>query len=72
MTGVDKLHTTTSRSGPVPRTTQNVGHESRRVESGRDWLDNNGVNLLMAATMSIGAMGIAQCYWGLDVADLLV
>ncbi|RMJ21018.1 DUF92 domain-containing protein [Aspergillus sp. HF37] len=33
--------------------------ESRRVESGRDVLDNNAVNVLMAATMSVGAMGIA-------------
>lgn len=33
--------------------------ESRRVESGRDVLDNNAVNVLMAGTMSVGAMGIA-------------
>lgn len=47
-------------------------HESRRLETGHDWLDNNGVNLLMAATMSVGAMGIAQWFWGLDVFELLV
>ena len=35
------------------------GHESRRIECGRDVLDNNAVNVLMAATMSLGAMGIA-------------
>lgn len=46
--------------------------ESRRLETGHDWLDNNGVNLLMAATMSVGAMGIAQWFWGLDVFELLV
>ncbi|KAJ6184192.1 hypothetical protein N7519_005493 [Penicillium mononematosum] len=45
--------------------------ESRRLETGHDWLDNNGVNLLMAATMSIGAMGIAQWFWELDVFELL-
>ncbi|KAJ5141850.1 hypothetical protein N7526_002845 [Penicillium atrosanguineum] len=30
------------------------GHESRRIETGHDWLDNNGVNTLMAALMSLG------------------
>ncbi|QQK40491.1 DUF92 domain protein [Penicillium digitatum] len=52
----------------VPEETQ----ESRCLETGHDWLDNNGVNLLMAATMSVGAMGISQWFWGLDVLDLLV
>ncbi|KAJ5178246.1 uncharacterized protein N7500_000945 [Penicillium coprophilum] len=47
-------------------------HESRRLATGHDWLDNNGVNLLMAATMSVGAMGIAQWFWGLDVSELLL
>ena len=47
-------------------------HESRRVESGHDWLDNNGVNVLMAALMSVGAMGIAQWVWAVDVRDLWV
>jgi hypothetical protein len=51
---------------------QSKSHESRRVETGRDWLDNNGVNLLMAATMSVGAMYISQWFWGLNAADLLV
>ncbi|KAJ5938970.1 hypothetical protein N7466_002104 [Penicillium verhagenii] len=47
-------------------------HESRRVESGHDWLDNNGVNLLMAVLMSVGAMGIAQWTWNVDLQSLLV
>ncbi|KAJ5587134.1 uncharacterized protein N7459_002899 [Penicillium hispanicum] len=47
------------------------GHESRRIETGHDWLDNNGVNMLMAALMSVGAMGIAQWVWGVDVRELL-
>ncbi|GLA34962.1 hypothetical protein AnigIFM63309_009147 [Aspergillus niger] len=46
------------------------GHESRRVESGRDLLDNNAVNLLMAFAMSVGAMGAASWAWGLNLADL--
>ncbi|KAK5690302.1 hypothetical protein LTS12_028815, partial [Elasticomyces elasticus] len=34
--------------------TQEPDHESRRVETGRDLLDNNMVNVLMAALMSLG------------------
>ncbi|RAL14981.1 DUF92 domain-containing protein [Aspergillus homomorphus CBS 101889] len=47
-------------------------HESRRVESGRDILDNNAVNVLMALIMSVGAMGVAAWAWGLDVTELTV
>lgn len=49
-----------TQSGP----SHEEGHESRRVEAGHDWLDNNGVNLLMAICMSLGAMGIAPWVWG--------
>lgn len=48
------------------------GHESRRIETGHDWLDNNGVNILMAALMSLGGMCIAQWVWGVDVRELWV
>lgn len=48
------------------------GHESRRIETGHDWLDNNGVNILMAALMSLGAMCIAQWVWEVDVRELWV
>ncbi|KAH8429616.1 DUF92 domain-containing protein [Aspergillus melleus] len=44
--------------------------ESRRVESGWDILDNNAVNLLMAAIMSVGGMGVASWVWGLSVGDI--
>jgi hypothetical protein len=47
-------------------------HESRRIETGHDWLDNNGVNVLMAALMSLGGMCIAQWVWGVDVRELWV
>ena len=43
-----------------------VGHESRQVETGMGIMDNNQVNLLMAATMSTGAMAIAAWYWGVE------
>jgi hypothetical protein len=47
-------------------------HESRRVESGWDILDNNGVNVLMAFLMSVGAMGAAGYVWDLSVLDAFV
>ncbi|KAJ5558849.1 hypothetical protein N7535_009269 [Penicillium sp. DV-2018c] len=62
---------TSSARGNQATSTIDHGHESRRIETGHDWLDNNGVNLLMAATMSLGAMGIAQWFWDLDLSELL-
>lgn len=38
-------------------------HESRRVEVGSDLLDNNAVNIIMAATISIGSMLVACYIW---------
>lgn len=36
---------------------------TRKIDSGRDILDNNAVNLLMAAIMSVGAMFAASYFW---------
>ncbi|RJE17463.1 DUF92 domain-containing protein [Aspergillus sclerotialis] len=55
---------TGTSEGTQPGRPHDDKHESRRVESGRDWLDNNAVNLLMASIMSFGAMGIASLVWG--------
>ncbi|KAJ5782645.1 hypothetical protein N7457_004419 [Penicillium paradoxum] len=66
------LHSTPTLRGRQATGTIDESHESRRLEIGHDWLDNNGVNLLMAATMSVGAMVISQWFWGLDVSELLV
>lgn len=38
-------------------------HESRRVETGRDLLDNNMVNVSMAALMSLGGMAGSAWLW---------
>jgi hypothetical protein len=38
-------------------------HGSRRIESGNDLLDNNAVNLLMAAIMSLGGILAASYFW---------
>ncbi|RAH49771.1 DUF92 domain-containing protein [Aspergillus brunneoviolaceus CBS 621.78] len=60
-----------SSSSSAGETTTDDRHESRRVESGHDILDNNAVNVLMAVVMSVGAMGVAGWVWGLDGADLV-
>lgn len=39
--------------------------DSRRIEVGVDLLDNNGVNLLMAATISVASMMITTWLWDL-------
>ena len=50
---------------------QNSG-PSRMVESGLvDLLDNNGVNLLMAAMMTVGSMVAAGWYWGVPLRSIL-
>lgn len=43
---------------------------TRVIESGWDFLDNNGVNFLMAFTMSVGAMAGAASYWGQPMATI--
>lgn len=44
---------------------------SRIVESGRDLLDNNDVNFLMAVMMTVGAMAGAGWYWNIPIDNLL-
>jgi uncharacterized protein (TIGR00297 family) len=42
---------------------QAAGQESRFIGSGKDLLDNNQVNFLMASLITIGAMGLAGVLW---------
>ena len=63
MANAAALKGTRSSVGTSPGQTKDTEHESRRVESGRDLLDNNAVNVLMALLMSLGAMGIARYVW---------
>ena len=51
---------TGTSEGTQPGRPHDDKHESRRLENGQDWLDNNAVNLVMASIMSFGAMGIAS------------
>jgi uncharacterized membrane protein len=46
-------------------------HESRKVEVGNDILSNNGVNLLMAATMSVAAVLGSAWLWDVPFSKLL-
>jgi uncharacterized membrane protein len=46
-------------------------HESRRVETGSDLLDNNAVNILMAASISVGAMLVACIIWDLPFSSII-
>jgi uncharacterized membrane protein len=46
-------------------------HESRRIEVGSDILDNNAVNILMAALVSIGAMVGACVVWDLPFSSIV-
>ena len=44
---------------------------SREISSGRDVLDNNQINFLMASTMTIWGMGVAATAWGVDLDKLI-
>ena len=46
-------------------------HESRRVEVGSDLLDNNAVNILMAASISLGSMLIACVVWDVPFSSIV-
>jgi hypothetical protein len=57
---------TGSSAGSQPGT-HDPEHESRKVESGWDLFDNNDVNVLMAAIMSVGGMAVASYVWGVPL-----
>ncbi|RMZ77414.1 hypothetical protein DV738_g4389, partial [Chaetothyriales sp. CBS 135597] len=46
-------------------------HPSRQINSGRDILDNNQVNFLMASTMTVWGMVVAASLWKVDLNVLL-
>ena len=46
-------------------------HESRKIEVGSDLLDNNGVNMLMAGSVSVGAMVAACVVWDLPLSSMV-
>lgn len=46
-------------------------HESRKVAVGYDILDNNAVNILMAALVSVGSMVAACVFWDLPFSSIV-
>lgn len=59
-----------SSRAEVPQ--QERERESRKIETGHDVLDNNAVNVLMAAIMSIGAIVVASYAWNVPVQSILL
>ena len=49
-----------------------LAHESRHIDTGRDILNNNGVNVLMASLMSFSGIGMASWLWGVSLFDLII
>ncbi|KAL9622592.1 MAG: hypothetical protein Q9160_003089 [Pyrenula sp. 1 TL-2023] len=44
------------------KTTESDNHESRTILSGMDIMDNNQINVLMATTMSLGAISVVKAF----------
>ncbi|MCJ1283329.1 hypothetical protein MMC26_002657 [Xylographa opegraphella] len=53
-----------------PHSKKDDGNASRMVESGLGILDNNGVNISMAITMSIGGMIAASYIWDVPLSSI--
>jgi uncharacterized membrane protein len=70
-----------SDSAKISRTMQQAGasgtavgdsqHESRKIAVGYDILDNNAVNLLMAALVSIASMVVACLIWDVPFSSVI-
>ncbi|KAK2789825.1 hypothetical protein FQN51_002657 [Onygenales sp. PD_10] len=63
-----RRRSSSSSSGASP----DVEHESRKIETGHDILDNNAINVLMAASMSLGAMALACYVWDVPLSSVLI
>jgi uncharacterized membrane protein len=67
----EKAKIAMQRAGAPASVVTDGNHESRKVEVGNDVLDNNGVNFLMAASVSVGSMIAAALYWHLPMSSIL-
>jgi uncharacterized membrane protein len=62
---------TMQKAGGTGNEVTDSQHESRRIEVGSDLLDNNAVNILMAALVSVGAM-VAYCLvWDVQLSSIV-
>lgn len=60
-----------ARAGSILPEDGKHNNESRRVETGRDILSNNGVNFVMAASASVAAMAGAAFVWDIPFSTIL-
>ncbi|KAH6615235.1 integral membrane protein DUF92-domain-containing protein [Boeremia exigua] len=63
---------TMNKAGADAKVVADGQHESRKVEVGTDLLDNNAVNILMAASISFGSMLIACYIWEMPYSSAIV
>jgi uncharacterized membrane protein len=61
---------TMQKAGASGNAVADCQHESRRIEVGSDVLDNNAVNILMAALVSGGAMAVTCLVWDLPFSSI--
>lgn len=66
-----KISRTMQKAGASGAAVADRAHESRKIAVGHDILDNNGVNLLMAALVSVGSMLTACVFWGLPFSSII-
>ena len=66
-----KVSQTMQKAGASGAAVADGQHSSRKVVVGRDVLDNNGVNLLMAALVSVGSMAVAAVIWSVPLGSII-
>lgn len=66
-----KVSSTMQKAGASGTGVADPQHESRKIAVGNDILDNNGVNLLMAALTSVGSMLVACWLWEVPINSIL-
>jgi hypothetical protein len=66
-----KASQTMQKAGAGGSAVPDQHHESRKIEVGSDMLDNNAVNILMAGSVSVGAMVAACMFWNLPFSSMI-
>lgn len=66
-----KVSSTMQKAGASGTAVRDTQHESRKIAVGYDILDNNAVNLLMAALVSVGSMLAACWLWDVPVSSIV-
>ena len=66
-----KISRTMQKAGASGAAVADGQRVSRKIAVGHDILDNNGVNLLMAASISMGSMVVAAIVWGIPISSIV-